>query len=104
MHNYILNEGSAFCRPLSFKYDIGLTHKYKLVRQIFGSAARRSHLQIRLVNHQQPIFFVRRFQAFYALRLEYPDQPGVVGMRPISEQTGQPTTSWELSFRSRTQT
>jgi DUF1680 family protein len=29
---------------------------------------------------------------------EYPDQPGTVQLRPIAEQTGQPTTSWELRF------
>jgi DUF1680 family protein len=32
---------------------------------------------------------------------EYPDQPGRVTLRPIAEQTGQPTTSWELRFLSR---
>ena len=31
---------------------------------------------------------------------EYPDQPGRVTLRPIAEQTGQPTTSWELRFLS----
>lgn len=29
---------------------------------------------------------------------EYPDQPGHVQLRAIAEQTGQPTTSWELRF------
>ncbi len=29
---------------------------------------------------------------------EYPDQPGTVQLRAIAEQTGQPTTSWELRF------
>ena len=29
---------------------------------------------------------------------EYPDQPGTVTLRPIAEQTGLPTTSWELRF------
>lgn len=29
---------------------------------------------------------------------EYPDQPGTVQLRAIAEQTGQPTTSWELKF------
>ena len=29
---------------------------------------------------------------------EYPDQPGTVHLRPIAEQTGLPTTSWELRF------
>jgi len=29
---------------------------------------------------------------------EYPDQPGHVSLRAIAEQTGQPTTSWELRF------
>jgi DUF1680 family protein len=29
---------------------------------------------------------------------EYPDQPSSVILRPIAEQTGQPTTSWELRF------
>ncbi len=29
---------------------------------------------------------------------EYPDQPGTVRLRAIAEQTGQPTTSWELRF------
>jgi hypothetical protein len=32
---------------------------------------------------------------------EYPDQPGRATLRPIAEQTGQPTTSWELRFLSR---
>ena len=31
---------------------------------------------------------------------EYPDQPGTVHLRPIAEQTGLPTTSWELRFLS----
>jgi DUF1680 family protein len=35
---------------------------------------------------------------------EYPDQPGHVTLRPIAEQTGQPTTSWELRFLSRRST
>ena len=29
---------------------------------------------------------------------EYPDQPGRAVLRPIAEQTDQPTTSWELLF------
>lgn len=29
---------------------------------------------------------------------EYPDQPAKVELRAIAEQTGQPTTSWELRF------
>ena len=29
---------------------------------------------------------------------EYPDQPGTVHLRPIAEQTGLPTTSWEVRF------
>jgi len=29
---------------------------------------------------------------------EYPDQPGRAVLRPIAEQTDQPTTSWELRF------
>ena len=29
---------------------------------------------------------------------EYHDQPGTVTLRPIAEQTGQPSTSWELRF------
>jgi DUF1680 family protein len=29
---------------------------------------------------------------------EYPDQPSTVALRAIAEQTGQPTTSWELKF------
>ena len=32
---------------------------------------------------------------------EYPDQPGRVALHAIAEQTGQPTTSWELRFLSR---
>ena len=32
---------------------------------------------------------------------EYPDQPGTVALRAIAEQTGQPTTSWELRFLTR---
>ncbi len=38
---------------------------------------------------------------FSYAQAEYPDQPGTVILRPISEQTGQPTTSWEVSFRQR---
>ncbi|MBS1801974.1 MAG: glycoside hydrolase family 127 protein [Acidobacteria bacterium] len=29
---------------------------------------------------------------------EYPDQPGSVHLRPVAEQTGLPTTSWEVRF------
>jgi DUF1680 family protein len=29
---------------------------------------------------------------------EYPDQPGAVVLRPVAEQTGLPTTGWELRF------
>jgi DUF1680 family protein len=29
---------------------------------------------------------------------EYPDQPGTAVLRPVAEQTGQPTTGWELRF------
>jgi DUF1680 family protein len=32
---------------------------------------------------------------------EYPDQPGRVTLRAIAEQTGHPTTSWELRFLTR---
>lgn len=32
---------------------------------------------------------------------EYPDQPGRASLRAIAEQTGLPTTSWELRFLSR---
>jgi hypothetical protein len=32
------------------------------------------------------------------LQAEYPDQPGTVHLRPIAEQTGQPTTPWEVRF------
>jgi len=34
--------------------------------------------------------------AFHYAPAEYPDQPGTVVLRAIAEQTGQPTTSWEL--------
>lgn len=30
---------------------------------------------------------------------EFADQPGSVTLRPIAEQTGQPTTAWELRFK-----
>jgi len=40
---------------------------------------------------------------FRFAQAEYPDQPGTVTLRPLAEQTGQPTTSWELCFRRRTQ-
>ncbi len=30
---------------------------------------------------------------------EYPSQPGKVNLRPIAEQTGQSTTSWEIRFQ-----
>jgi len=29
---------------------------------------------------------------------EFPDQPGTVTLRALAEQTGQPTTSWEIRF------
>ncbi|HEY6491317.1 MAG TPA: beta-L-arabinofuranosidase domain-containing protein [Terracidiphilus sp.] len=35
---------------------------------------------------------------FRYAQAEYPDQPGHVQLRAIAEQTGQPTTSWELRF------
>jgi DUF1680 family protein len=35
---------------------------------------------------------------FRYAQAEYPDQPGNVELRAIAEQTGQPTTSWELRF------
>jgi DUF1680 family protein len=38
---------------------------------------------------------------FRYAQAEYPDQPGTVILRPIAEQTGQPTASWEVSFRRR---
>lgn len=38
---------------------------------------------------------------FRYTQAEYPDQPGTVLLRPIAEQTGEPTTSWEVSFRRR---
>ena len=36
--------------------------------------------------------------AFGYRQAEYPDQPGIVQLRAIAEQTGQPTTSWEMRF------
>ena len=33
---------------------------------------------------------------FRCIPAEFPDQPGTVVLRAIAEQTGQPTTSWEL--------
>jgi len=36
--------------------------------------------------------------SFAYRQAEYPDQPGTVTLRAIAEQTGQPTTSWELRF------
>jgi DUF1680 family protein len=38
---------------------------------------------------------------FRYVQAEYPDQPGTVLFRPVAEQTGQPTTSWELRFHRR---
>jgi len=35
---------------------------------------------------------------FRCIPAEFPDQPGTVTLRAIAEQTGQPTTSWELRF------
>ena len=35
---------------------------------------------------------------FRYIPAEFPDQPGTVVLRAIAEQTGQPTTSWELRF------
>ena len=34
---------------------------------------------------------------------EYPDQPESVVLRALAEQTGQPTTAWELKFLGRQQ-
>jgi hypothetical protein len=34
---------------------------------------------------------------------EFPVQPATVSLRPIAEQTGLPTTSWEVRFLSRAQ-
>ena len=34
---------------------------------------------------------------------EYPDQPGKVKLRAVSEQSGQATTAWELRFLTREQ-
>jgi DUF1680 family protein len=42
-------------------------------------------------------------EAGYA-QAEFPDQPGRVKLRAIAEQTGQPTTSWEMRFVSRRST
>jgi DUF1680 family protein len=42
-------------------------------------------------------------EAGYA-QAEFPDQPGRVKLRAIAEQTGQPTTSWEMRFLSRRST
>jgi DUF1680 family protein len=39
--------------------------------------------------------------AFHFVPAEYPEQPGRVVLRPIAEQTGQATTSWELRFLTR---
>lgn len=38
---------------------------------------------------------------FRYAQAEYRDQPGKVTLRPIAEQTGLPTTSWEVRFRQR---
>ncbi len=38
---------------------------------------------------------------FRYAQAEYPDQPGTVVLRPLAEQTGQATTSWEVRFRRR---
>jgi DUF1680 family protein len=35
---------------------------------------------------------------FRYAQAEYPDQPAKVELRAIAEQTGEPTTSWELRF------
>lgn len=37
--------------------------------------------------------------AFRYAPAEYPDQPGTVILLPVAEQTGQGSTSWEVSFR-----
>jgi DUF1680 family protein len=37
--------------------------------------------------------------AFRYAPAEYPDQPGTVLLLPVAEQTGQGSTSWEVSFR-----
>ncbi|WP_263355330.1 glycoside hydrolase family 127 protein [Acidicapsa acidisoli] len=46
-----------------------------------------------------PAFVVPIAQTpFHYIPAEYPEQPGRVVLRAIAEQTGQPTTSWELRF------
>lgn len=40
---------------------------------------------------------IARTAAHY-IPAEFPDQPGIVTLHPIAEQTGQPSTSWELRF------
>ena len=35
---------------------------------------------------------------FRYAQAEYPDQPGIVSLRALAEQTAQPTTSWELKL------
>jgi len=55
-----------------------------------------------VTNPRRPPFFVpvATAQTDYA-QAEYPDQPGRVILRPIAEQTGQATTSWELRLLKR---
>jgi DUF1680 family protein len=36
--------------------------------------------------------------SFHYTPAEFPDQQGTVTLRAVAEQTGQPTTSWELRF------
>ena len=37
--------------------------------------------------------------SFPCIQAEFPDQPATVMLRAIAEQTGMPTTAWELKFR-----
>ena len=53
--------------------------------------------------HSRPFSVPAAETRFRYAQAEYPDQPGTVTLRPIAEQTGQQTTSWELRFRQQKQ-
>ena len=52
-------------------------------------------------NQEHPFSVPAAATVFRYANAEYPDQPSTVHLRAIAEQAGQPTTSWELRFRSR---
>lgn len=50
--------------------------------------------------NERPLSVPAAATIFRCTNAEYPDQPSTVQLRAIAEQAGQPTTSWELRFKS----